>query len=149
MKEDLQQNSTSSQPTDWVSARATRRMDRIQYRMERRAARYTGGGAWLAGAVLIILGAIFMLQNMGALLITNWWALFLLLPAVVSFATAYGAYRDNGGRLNAMALRSLISGLTLTAIAAFFLLDLDWENLWPLLLILLGVRALSNAMLHD
>jgi hypothetical protein len=142
-------NSTSSQPTDWLSARLARRMERLQYRAERRAARYAGGGAWLAGAVLILLGAIFMLQNMGAMTIHNGWALLILLPAGGSFATAYGAYRMSGGRLNAMVRGSLISGLMFTAIMAFFLLDLDLGKWWPALLILAGLGALTNAALPD
>lgn len=90
-----------------------------------------------------------MLQNMGTLVINNWWALFILLPALGSFATAYGAYRNNGGRLNALARGSLISGLIFTAIAAFFLFNLDWFKLWPLLLILVGLGALVNALLAN
>jgi hypothetical protein len=149
MNDNTPTDSNSSQPTDWISGRMERRMERVQRRAERRAARYAGGGAWLPGIALIVLGAIFMLQNMGALQISNWWALFILLPALGSFATAYGAYRNNGGRLNAMARGSLIGGLVLTAIAAFFLLDLDWGKLWPLLLILAGIGALLNALLPD
>jgi peptidoglycan/LPS O-acetylase OafA/YrhL len=123
-------------------------MARMQYRAERRAARYTGGGAWIVGVALIALGAIFMLQNMGTVLIHNWWALFILLPALGSFATAYGAYR-NSGRLTVVARSSLIGGLILTAIAGFFLLDLDWARWWPTLLILVGIGALTNAVLPD
>ena len=147
MNDDPQKNSTSSQPTDWRAERLARHAERAQRRAERRAARYTGGGAWLIGAALIILGAIFMLQNVGAMRIQNWWALFILLPAMGSFATAYGAYRNNGGRLNALARGSLIGGLVFTAIAAFFLLNLDWVKLWPLLLILVGIGALASALL--
>jgi hypothetical protein len=43
----------------------------------------------------------------------------------------------------------LISGLVWTAAAVFFLLDLDWEKLWPLLLILAGVGALTNSVLPE
>jgi len=147
MNDDPQKNSTSSQPTDWRAERLARHAERAQWRAERRAARYTGGGAWLIGAAFIILGAIFMLQNMGAMRIQNWWALFILLPAMGAFATAYGAYRNNGGRLSALARGSLISGLVFVAIAAFFLLNLDWIKLWPLLLILVGIGALASALL--
>jgi len=125
------------QPLDRRAARRARRA-------ERRAARY--GGAWLVGAALIILGVIFMLQNMGALQLNNWWALFFLLPAAGSFATAYGSYR-NQGRFTATSRGALIGGLVLTALAALFLFDLDWGKLWPVLLILAGIGALVNALL--
>jgi len=139
----------SSQPTDWYTNRMERRMARAQYRAERRAARYAGGGAWVAGLVLIALGGMFMLQNMGMVVVHNAWALLILIPAAGSFATAFGSYRVNGGRLNAMARGSLISGLIFVAIAAFFLFDLDWGKWWPTLLILAGVGALTNAALPD
>ncbi len=145
---DNESNTSTSETTDWYSARMERHAARVQRRAERRAARYAGGGTWIVGVALIILGGIFMLQNMGTVLIHNWWALFILLPALGSFATAYGAYR-NSGRLTVVARSSLIGGLILTAIAAFFLLDLDWARWWPTLLILVGVGALTNAVLPD
>jgi hypothetical protein len=121
-----------------------RRAARRARRAERRAARY--GGAWLIGAALIILGVIFMLQNTGALHLNNWWALFFLLPAAGSFATAYSSYR-NQGRFTATSRSALIGGLVLTALAALFLFNLDWGKLWPVLLILAGIGALINAWL--
>ena len=148
MNDNESNTSTSSQSNDWFSARTERHLARAQRRAERRAARYAGGGAWVVGVALIILGGVFMLQNMGTVLIHNWWALFILLPALGSFATAYGAYR-NSGRLTPLARNSLVGGLILTAIAAFFLLDLDWARWWPTLLILAGIGALTNAVLPD
>ncbi len=147
---DSTSNSTmSAEPTDWVSERMERRMERRQRRAERRAVRYAGGGAWVAGVVLIALGGLFMLQNMGMVAVHNAWALLILIPAAGSFATAFGAYRVNGGRLNAMARGSIISGLIFVAITAFFLYDLNWATWWPVLLILAGVGALANAMFRD
>ena len=139
MSNDPTLNSSPSQPID-------RRAERRARREERRAAR--AGGAWLIGATLIVLGLLFMLQNAGALQLNNWWALFILLPAIGSFATAYGSYRSQG-RLTAAGRGALIGGLVLTAIAAFFLFDLAWGKLWPLLLILAGIGALINALLPD
>lgn len=124
-------------------------MERRQRRAERRAVRYAGGSAWVAGVVLIALGGLFMLQNMGMVAVHNAWALLILIPAAGSFATAFGAYRVNGGRLNAMARGSIISGLIFVAITAFFLYDLNWATWWPVLLILAGVGALANAMFRD
>ena len=42
---------------------------------------------------------------------------------------------------------SLIGGLILTLIAAFFLVDLEWGKFWPLVLILIGIGALFNALI--
>ena len=142
MSDNFQPDSTSSQPVD-------RRTEHTQRRAERRAARSAGGGAWIAGVALIAFGVIIMLQNMGALQLHNWWALFILLPALGSFAAAYGAYRTNGGRLNTTARGSIIGGLIFTAIAALFLFDLNSSLFWPVLLILAGVGLLVNTLLPD
>lgn len=144
-------DTTSNTPvsTDWLSERAARRAERAQYRAERRAARYAGGGAWAAGLVLIVLGAIFMLQNLGAVVLHNAWALLILLPAAGSFATAVGAYRINGGRFSAAVRGSIFSGLFFVALTAFLLLDLAVLKWWPVLLILVGVGALVNAIWPD
>lgn len=149
MNDNTSNSTISAEPTDWVSDRMERRMERRQRRAERRAVRYTGGGAWVAGLVLIALGALFMLQNMGAVVLRNSWALLILLPAAGSFATAIGAFRLNGGRMTTTVRGSLISGLIFVAITAFFLYDLNWATWWPVLLILAGLGALANAAWPD
>ena len=134
---------------DYYADRALRRAARAQYRAERRAARYAGGGALVGGIMLIGLGVIFLLQNAGALYLQNWWALFILLPAFGSFATAHGAYRTNGGHLNSMVRGSIIGGLVFTVIAVVFLFNLNFSLLLPAVLIVAGVGILFNTMLPD
>jgi len=140
---------TRNTSTDYHADRALRRAARAQYRAERRAARYAGGGAFVGGVALIAFGVIIMLQNMGIVQLHNWWALFILLPALGSYATAYGAYRTNGGHLNAMVRGSIFSGLVFTAIAAAFLFELNLSLLLPAVLILAGVGMLINTVLPD
>jgi hypothetical protein len=137
------------QSTDYYAERAQRRAERAQYRAERHAARYAGGGAWIIGVALIAFGVIILLQNAGVLYLQNWWALFILIPALGSFAAAYGVYHTNGGRLNSTVRGSIIGGLVFTAIAAFFLLNLNAGLLLPALLILAGVGMLINTALPD
>lgn len=149
MNIDFQNNPTPSPSTDRYSERALRRAERAQYRAERHAARYAGGGAWIIGVALIAFGAIIMLQTMGAVQLHNWWALFILLPTLGSFATAYGAYRNNGGHLNAMVRGSFMGGLLLTAIAAVFLFGLNLSLLLPIILIVAGLGMLFNTVLPD
>ncbi len=140
---------TRSTSTDYYADRVLRRAARAQYRAERRAARYAGGGALIGGVALITFGVIIMLQNMGMVQLHNWWALFILIPALGSFATAYGAYRTNGGRLNAMVRGSFMGGLLLTAIALVFLLGLDFSLLLPVILIGAGLGMLLNTLLPN
>jgi hypothetical protein len=74
------------------------------------------------------------------------WALFILIPALGSFATAYGAYRTNGGRLNSMVRGSISGGLVFTAVAAAFLFELNLGLLLPAVLILAGAGVLINSV---
>jgi hypothetical protein len=39
-------------------------------------------GNWIGGAVLIGLGIIFLLQNFMNISLANWWALFIMIPAI-------------------------------------------------------------------
>ena len=119
---------------------------RREERERRRAARRSGTGAWIGGVVLILLGVVFLLQNLGALELDNWWALFILIPAIGSFAGAWNAYRNSGGQLTGTVIGPLIGGLVLTAVAAAFLFELDWGKIWPLFIILAGIGALVGAL---
>jgi len=120
--------------------------DRAQRRAARRAAR--GGGAWVGGLILIGLGVIFLLQNAGMLALQNWWALFILLPALGSFGAAYTEARRSG-RFTARARGSFVAGLIFTAVAAVFLFNLNFSLLLPAILIVAGIGILFNTMLPD
>jgi multidrug transporter EmrE-like cation transporter len=101
-------------------------------------------GNWIAGAVLIVLGFIFLLQNFMNIHLGNWWALFIMIPAVGAFGRAWQAYNESGGQLNSAARRSLMGGLLLTMLTAVFLFNLSWSVLGPLFLILIGLSILAN-----
>ncbi len=142
MTTESRNTSTMPQAIDYYAERAQRSA-------ERRAARYAGGGAFLGGAALIVFGAILLLQNMGVVQLHNGWALFILIPALGSFATAYGTFRTNGGHLNSMVRGSILGGLVFTAIAAVFLFELNLSLLLPAMLIMAGIGILFNTVLPD
>ncbi len=129
----------NTQTTDYYT-------DRAQRRAERRAARE--GGAWIGGVILLGLGVIFLLQNAGMLALQNWWALFILIPALGSFGAAYTEYRASG-RFNAKARGSFVAGLVFTAVAAVFLFNLNFSLLLPAVLIVAGIGILFNNVLPD
>ncbi len=143
MSENFDSNNEPHRPTppDFYDRQA----EREQRREERRAAR--GGGAWVGGAILIVLGVVFLLQNLGAYITGNWWALFILIPAIGAFGAAWRAYQVAGGRLNAAARSSLFGGLFLTLLTCIFLFNLRFEILGPVLIILVGIGLLVNAFL--
>ena len=141
-------SSGNQQPiySDW---REQRRAERAAWRDQRhqmRADMRNGPGGWVVGAVLIALGVLFLLQNAGFFTMVNWWALFILIPAFISFSNAFNSYQANG-RLTAAGRGSLTGAIFLTLLSAVFLFGFNLGVYWPLLLILGGILLLVNAVL--
>jgi hypothetical protein len=113
---------------------------------QRRRSRLASSGGWMGGAILIALGLIFLFQNMGALPVANWWALFILIPAAGAFSRAFNVYHTSG-RFTAQARGSFWAGIVLSLVTAMFLFELNWITLGPVLLILAGAGLLINALL--
>jgi hypothetical protein len=101
----------------------------------------------ISAAILIAVGVVFLFQNMGYALPGNWWALFLLIPAIGSLASAWRTYDRNGRQYTSGMAGSLIAGIVLLALTAVFLFDLDvnWNLIWPAILVALGIGALARA----
>jgi peptidoglycan/LPS O-acetylase OafA/YrhL len=118
--------------------------------MARREARWQGRGGrhspLIAGAILILLGVVFLLQRMGISFLENWWALFILIPAFGAYVAAWEVYQ-NDGRLTRRAAGSLTVGLLLTVLCLAFLFNLSGGLFWPLLLILGGLALLMTALI--
>lgn len=135
---------------DWREQRQAERDARHaakeEWRAQRRALRGSWGSGWIGGAVLILLGVVFLLQNLGTFYFNNWWALFILIPALGAFGAAWNMYNTTG-RFNAAARGSLISGIVFVLITVTFLFNLNWGIVFPVLLILAGVALLINIML--
>jgi hypothetical protein len=91
-------------------------------------------------------GIFLLLQNLISFSLENWWALFILIPAVAAFANSWRVYQSSK-RLSAPARASLIGGILLTMIAAMFLFDLNWTVLGPVLIVLAGLGLLINVIL--
>ena len=143
MSESQLNNNQSSQPVDYWDERERWRAERREWRQQRRAWKHTGG-AWIGGGILILLGLIFLLQNMGIYFLQNWWALFILIPAFASFSSAYGIYQSNGHRFTHAVRGAAIGGVFFTLLTAAFLFGLSAGLFWPLVLILGGVSLLVN-----
>jgi hypothetical protein len=101
-------------------------------------------GAWIFGAVLILVGFVFLMQNFLNISLHNWWALFILIPAFGAYNNAWHSYQEAGKQVTASTRSSLIGGTLLTLLTAIFLFDLNWALLGPVLLILLGLSILLN-----
>lgn len=119
---------------------------RRQERAARRAGRDAHGYNWIGGVVLILLGSIFLLQNTGFIeSFENWWALFILIPALGSFTNAWHQYQEAGNRWTPAATGPLMGGLILSGITAMFLFGWNIGLWWPLFLIAGGIAVLLSA----
>ena len=129
--------------------RYSRRQARRARRAELRANRYAGGLGWLVGLILVVIGGLYLLNELGFMTeLTNWWALFLLVPAVVILSTALGAFRRNGGRWTPAVVFPLLGSLLLAGLTAAFLFGFDYGWLWSLFLIGAGLLLLAGQFLR-
>ncbi len=147
MTENQVNNNGVEQPQGVVDEREQWRAQRRAWREERREARRAnrpGTGAWIGGAILIFLGLVFLAQNTGLFILHNWWAVFILIPALGAYASAYAMYRSNGYRFTYAVRGSLFGGIFFTLLALGFLFGVAAGLFWPLLLILAGVALLVN-----
>lgn len=119
---------------------------RDQERQERRAAR--GESGWIFGIILVLLGVLLWLQNMNAVTISNWWALFILLPAFGALASAWRMY-SRQQEVSAGVISSFFFGVVLLGVVVVFVFNLTlyWGIVLPVLLIFGGVSMLLPAIL--
>ena len=80
-------------------------------------------------------------------LLTNWWAVFILIPAGWAYVGAWDIYQDNGHFTRGGA-SSLTVGILLTLLAFVFLLNIAVNLFWPVLLIAGGVALLLTGLLR-
>ena len=103
-----------------------------------------GSSLWV-GIAFILLGVVFILQTTRLVALHNWWALFILIPAIGSFASAVRNFQRNGNRFTRSVTGSISGGLFMTAVALMFLFRLDWGRYWPIFIVLAGLSILLGA----
>ncbi len=102
--------------------------------------------AWIVGGVLIVVGIVFLIRPFTGLVFDNWWALFILIPAIGSLVTSYQMYQRNGRRFTNASRGPLVGGVLLLGVTAVFLFNLDWGVVWPAFVIILGLGILFSAL---
>jgi hypothetical protein len=100
---------------------------------------------WIPGVILVFVGAILLLRNFLDFEFHNWWALFILIPALSNFVGAYELYRETG-EFNKGVRSRLVWGLIPMLIAFGFLFSVNWGLLWPAMLIIGGLALLFGAL---
>jgi hypothetical protein len=102
-------------------------------------------GAWL-GVALIAMGLLFLIQNYLGYELRNWWALFILIPAVGAFTSAWNSWRSGDDAVAAAGAFTM--GVIFTAVTLVFLLDLPWARIWPVFIIIAGLGLLIPGRLR-
>jgi hypothetical protein len=106
--------------------------------------RPSSGSIWFPVALMII-GFIFLAQQIGNFEFNNWWAFFILIPAFSSFGTAYGIWQRTR-RFTFGVWSTFYGGLFPLLVALMFLFNLDWGRYWPLFVILPGVGMMISGL---
>ena len=129
-------------------------LDRREARRQRREARRearagSGSSAWIIGVILILLGGLFLMQNLGTFQIpvNNWWALFILIPAIGAFERAVHYYNEANNQITSQVSSSALLGMVLTLVTLGFLFNIGWTYFGPVLIILAGLGILFNSMM--
>jgi predicted membrane protein len=131
---------------DWRERRRQKWEAHMQRRMARRAHHTYGGisaghgrnGPLVIGTIILLLGIVFLLENLGYFQVVQLWQFWPLVLIAVGTAKLI----DSGGK-------NWISGTALTLIGLIFLANNVgylpwniWKFIWPALLILAGVLIL-------
>ncbi len=110
--------------------------------LPQRLDRRPSGLLW-GGLGLILSGAGLLLTS-GQFRGDNWWAIFILLPALASLASAWLALHFGGGAFNLGARLGLGTGLPTLAVALIFMYHINWSIGWTLMLMVAGLVILIN-----
>ena len=135
--------SDESQTPDGGDRRGERRHERDERRRQR--AEHGWGGPWIGGVILIVLGVIFLLKNFGWEMPKNWWAAFILIPAIGSLMAAQRTYEANGHQWSAGVVAPGIAGVIFVVMAVALYLGIDWGAFWPVILILVGLGVMARS----
>lgn len=104
----------------------------------------SNSSAWGTGAVLIIVGIVLVISNITGFAFSNWWALFMLIPAVFLLGSVWRDYQANG-RLTSASTGYLIGGLGSLTVAAVFLFDsISWNIFFPMAFVFGGIAVLLS-----
>jgi hypothetical protein len=142
-------HSGNTPPSDWRQVRDQRRMQHMQWRMQKAQQRaewhrqHPGGGHLAGGLVLLIIGVWFLLNNLGVFYVEDvrkYWPVLLIVAGVAHlFSSRHGVRSLVWGGLLAS-----IGGLLLARNLGYIHMDV-WQIIWPVILIFLGLLFLFRA----
>ena len=131
-------------PPDWRQWRDQQRMQRLQWRMQRAEWRrqhgMRGPGPLVPGVILLIIGAVFLLNNLGIFdlrAIREYWPVI-----VIAFGAFHAIFPRHGMRSILWGGALMVMGGLLLAQTLGYIRGNIWEIVWPVFLIFLGLSFL-------
>lgn len=108
-----------------------------QSTVERVESKQAGISRW-GGLLLVLLGGAFFVSSVLGFRLENWWALFILMPALAMFGFGLGIPRQDNGRFSFSSRLFFACGLMVFVVAGMFLVNLEWSVWWPLMIMTPG-----------
>lgn len=96
---------------------------------------------WALGIALILVGGLFLLDTFNIMNInmTNWWAIFILIPGLNMAVSGWRQYQRDG---STSSRNSGFWGLVLIIVAFTFFFNITWNFVFPAVLIAGGIYLL-------
>ncbi len=107
--------------------------------------------SYWGGVSLLLVGGSLFATNLLNIHMDNWWALFILAPALLLFGSGQVLSKSDNGRYSLLPRLFFGAGLIVLTVATMFLAKLDWSAWWPLMimassaaLIIMGGKGNAN-----
>lgn len=97
-----------------------------------------------SGLIMIAVGVIFLGTQFIDFQFHNWWALFILIPAIVAWTWAARMIKEDGA-MTPKSIQTISGSLFPLFVASIFLFQWDWTLVWPGFIVIAGLNAIANA----
>jgi predicted membrane protein len=133
-------DSIHSDINDRIRSRMEEKLGRMEEKMRRRAARRDQGEhGMIWGAVICVIGIVFLLDRLGYIFVDHLWRFWPLIP--MGIGAAHMAERGN----RAWGAIVLLVG-TLFLLDSLHIMRFNWDQLWPLAIIVVGGLMIWNSL---
>lgn len=113
---------------------------RMEQHIEQRSGR-TAFSNW-GGALLLIVGTVFLWITVSPTAANNWWAFFIMVGGLLFVSIARAVQVTTNGRFPFLIRSNLGISLIILTVASMFLFNLDWVVWWPLMISVPGIALL-------
>jgi hypothetical protein len=107
----------------------------------------TSENRWIVGFSFLLMGVIFLVQNLTGWQMDDWWYLFLIVPAFASFITAWQRSKESEQIQSWRILRPLALGLFLLAMMFVLIFNLGWFMIPAGLLLIAGILLIVGVFI--